>query len=55
MTSTALYTLRCLQVGLHMADLEQLSQGEIFDIFTEAQNDKYDYQEVTDQEDYDNF
>ncbi len=55
MTSTALYVLRCFQVGLHIADLEFLSMGMVFDIFTESRNDNYDYKQVANQEDFDKF
>lgn len=47
--------LRCFQVGLHIADLEALSMGMVFDIFTEHGNDNYEYKQVACQADFDNF
>lgn len=47
--------LRCFQIGLHIADLEALSMGMVFDLFTESGNDSYDYGDVANQADFDNF
>jgi hypothetical protein len=47
--------LRCFQVGLRIADLEQLSIGMVYDIFTESNNDSYKYKQVANQEDFDKF
>jgi len=47
--------LRCFQVGMHVADLEQLSQGMIIDIFTENKNDGYEYKTMASQADFDKF
>lgn len=38
-----------------MADLEQLSIGTVIDIFTESDNDNYDYKQVATQSDFDKF
>lgn len=53
--TTALYTLRCLQVGLRLPDLRYLETGDIMDLFTESANDDYKYPTVATQEDFDNF
>lgn len=55
MTTTALYMLRCFQVGLHIADLEYLSVGMVLDIFTESGNDNYEYKDVATQADFNKF
>lgn len=47
--------LRCFQIGLHISDLEALSIGTVYDLFTESENDQYDWQDVASQDDYDNF
>ena len=39
--NTALYLLRCVQIGLSISDLELLSIGMIFDMFTEQANDEW--------------
>lgn len=53
--TTALFTLRCLQVGLRLDDIDQLDAGAIYDIFTEHQNDDYNYPVKPTQDDFDNF
>ena len=53
--NTALYTLRCIQVGLSLADLEHLDYGFVMDIFTENINDDYKYQQKATQSDFDRF
>lgn len=47
--------LRCFQAGLSIADLERLSYGMVIDIFTEAQNDSYEYTPMATQADIDKF
>lgn len=47
--------LRCFQIGLHIADLEALSVGMVFDLCTESSNDNYQYKEVANQHDFDTF
>lgn len=53
--NTALFLLRCVQLGLSMADLELLDIGMVFDMFKESANDDYEYQEVATQDDFDKF
>lgn len=53
--TTALFTLRCVQLGLSISDLDDMDMGEVFDMITEHSNDDYDYQELAGQEDFDNF
>ena len=47
--------LRCFQCGISIADLEQLNTGMVYDIFTENQNDSYDYKQLATQADYDKW
>lgn len=47
--------LRCFQIGLHISDLEALSIGTVYDLFTECENDSFDYKELATQDDFDRF
>ena len=53
--TTPLFLLRCVQLGLSMADLELLSIGLINDMYSESRNDDYKYAELATQEDFDRF
>ena len=53
--TTPLFLLRCVQLGLSMADLDMLSIGLINDMYAESSNDDYKYPEVATQEDFDRF
>ena len=54
--TTPLFLLRCIQVGLHMADLDALDIGMVLDIMTEAGNDNYKgYSELATQEEMERF
>lgn len=53
--TTPLFLLRCVQLGLSMADLELLSIGLINDMYVESRNDDYTYSELATQEDFDRF
>jgi hypothetical protein len=53
--NTAVFLLRCFQMGLSTSDLKQLSYGMVFDLMTEAGNDQVEYQELATQEDFDAF
>lgn len=53
--NTALYLLRCNQLGLHYDDMEHLTYGMIQDLFIERENDEFEYEYVATQEDFDNF
>ena len=43
--TTPLFLLRCLEIGLSMADLDLLTIGLVLDIWTERGNDDYKYGE----------
>ena len=53
--TTALYLLRCVQMGVNLSDLEFLEIGMIFDMAVEESNDSFTYQELATQDDFDNF
>jgi hypothetical protein len=54
--NTALFLLRCVQLGLSIYDLELLEIGVIFDMFTEAANDDWNgWSQKATQADFDKF
>lgn len=53
--TTALFLLRCTEVGLSMSDLDDLSVGMVNDMFVEKSNDSYDWKELATQEDFNRF
>lgn len=53
--TTPLFLLRCVQLGLSIADLELLSIGMVNDMYAENSNDEVKYARVASQEDFDNF
>ncbi len=53
--TTPLFLLRCVQVGLSMADLDLLTIGMVVDMFTERANDDYDYPQIAGQQQFDAF
>ena len=53
--TTPLFLLRCIQLGLSMADLELLSIGLIKDMYAESNNDDCNYATLATQEDFDKF
>lgn len=53
--NTALFLLRCVQMGLRISELDMLNYGTVLDMMTESSNDEYEYQPVATQEDMDKF
>ena len=53
--TTPLFLLRCVQLGISMADMELLSIGLINDMYSESRNDEWKYCEIGTQEDMDLF
>ena len=53
--TTPLFLLRCVQLGLSIADLELLSIGLINDMYIESRNDEHNYAALATQEDMDRF
>lgn len=47
--------LRCVQLGISMADMELLSIGLINDMYSENRNDECKYAELATQEDMERF
>jgi hypothetical protein len=53
--TTALFLLRCTEIGLSMEDLDHLDMGMVTDMFTEKANDSETYPYIATQEDMDKF
>ncbi len=53
--TTALFLLRCVQVGISIRDLDLVTIGTVNDMYVESSNDSYDYSVVATQEDFDSF
>lgn len=53
--TTALFLLRCVELGISMSDLDLLDMGMIYDMFVEKGNDGVDYAEIANQSDFDKF
>lgn len=53
--TTALFLLRCCELGLSMSDLDELTVGMVNDMVIEKANDNYDWKELANQEDMDRF
>ena len=53
--TTPLFLLRCVQLGLSIRDLDLLTIGMVYDMFTEASNDGYEYPLEASQTDMDRF
>ena len=51
--TTGLYLLRAMQAGIALGELDLLSIGMVYDIFTESQNDGEDYDQIATQADID--
>ena len=53
--NTAVFMLRCLQVGLRLSDLDDIDYGPAMDLVIESVNDGQTYKIVATQEDFDTF
>ena len=53
--TTALFLLRCVEVGISIRDLDLLTIGMVLEIITEKGNDDYDYHLIAGQEQFDRF
>ena len=53
--TTALFLLRCVELGLSLNDLDNLTIGMINDMAIEKMNDDYDWKDVASQDDFDKF
>lgn len=53
--TTALFMLRCVQLGLSIADLDLLTIGSVNDMFHESARDKIQWKELANQSDMNAF
>lgn len=53
--NTAVFMLRCFQVGFTLSDLENVDYGLVMDMMIESMNDGCEYKELATQEDFDAF
>lgn len=53
--TTGLFMLRCKQLGLSVAELEEIDFGLVIDMLTEQTNDEYNYPYKATQKDFDKF
>jgi len=53
--TTPLFLLRCVEVGISIADLDLLTIGMVHDMWTEKGNDQYEYPVLASQDDMDKF
>ena len=53
--TTALFLLRCTQIGLSMADLDLLTIGLVNEMFIESRNDEFRWPVLGTQEQMDAF
>lgn len=53
--TTALFLLRCLQVGISLRDLDLITIGTVNDMYVESGNDSFDYSALATQQDFDYF
>ena len=53
--TTPLFLLRCVQLGIHISELELLSIGMVNDMYSESNNDDCKYATLATQEDFDRF
>lgn len=53
--NTALFLLRCFQIGLSLSDLDVLEYRTVMDMIVESANDHAEYRQVASQEDFDRF
>lgn len=53
--TTALFLLRCSEIGINGSELDYYTVGMINDMFTERYNDSFEYKELAEQKDFDSF
>ena len=53
--TTALFVLRCLQIGLRLPDLDLIDEGMAYDMMVESSNDSAEYHVMATQEDMNRF
>ncbi len=53
--TTALFLLRCTEIGISIRDLDLLTIGLVMDMWTEKDNDSVKYQRIAGQAEFDKF
>ncbi len=53
--TTPLFLLRCVELGISIADLDLLSIGLVLDMWIEKANDGVKYRQIASQEHFDRF
>lgn len=53
--TTPLLLLRCVQLGIHISELELLTIGTIMDMYSELQRDDEPHNVLASQDDFDRF
>ena len=53
--TTALFMLRCVELGLNIADLDLLTTGSVNDMFNEKSRDSMEWREEASQADMNKF
>ena len=53
--TTALFILRCVEIGISISELDLLTIGMVLDILTEKSNDSVKYSKVAGQAEFDKF
>ena len=53
--NTALFMLRCVQLGISIRDLDVLTVGTVLDMMTESGNDDAKYAQLATQDDFNKF
>ena len=53
--TTPLLLLRCVQLGIHISELDLLTIGTVMDMYTELQRDDEPHDQIASQDDMDRF
>ena len=53
--TTALFLLRCVEIGINISELDLLTIGMVLDIWTEKANDGVKYSKIAGQVEFDKF
>ena len=53
--TVALFLLRCVELGVHLSDLDEIEIGTVLDMYIEKGNDGEEYPELANQADFDKF
>ena len=53
--TTALYLIMCKDLGLSLDELDQITEGMVWDMVIEKGNDQYEYPMIAGQQQYNDF